>query len=57
MILTSEPFGKSLSKITAACLSENVDQSKPDSHFNSQIDPYNLYILIEYIYSKSNTNF
>ena len=32
------PFGQSLSKITA--VSGNVDQSKPDSHFNLYIDPY-----------------
>ena len=39
-----------LSKITA--VSWNVDQSKPDSHFDSQIDSYFLCILIEYIYSR-----
>ena len=38
VILTMRPFGQSQSKITAA--SGNVDQSKPDSHFDSQIDPY-----------------
>ena len=38
VILTTRPFGQSQSKITAA--SGNVDQSKPDSHFDSQIDPY-----------------
>ena len=30
----------------------NVDQSKPDPHFDSQIDPYILCILIEYIYGR-----
>ena len=50
VILTRRPFGQSLSKITA--VSWNVDQSKPDSHFDSQIDPYFLCILIEYVYSR-----
>ena len=44
-------FGQSLSKITAV-ISWNVDHSKPDSHFDSQIDPYFSCKLIEYIYSK-----
>ena len=34
-ILTMHPFGQSQSKIIA--VSGDVDQSKPDSHFNSQI--------------------
>ena len=38
MTLTMQPFGQSLSKVTA--VSGNVDQSKPDVHFNSHIDPY-----------------
>ena len=37
-ILTMHPFGQSQSKIIA--VSGNVYQSKPDSHFNSQIDSY-----------------
>ena len=36
--IDNAPFGQSQSKIIA--VSGNVDQSKPDSHFNSQIDPY-----------------
>ena len=44
------PFGQSQSKVTA--VSWNVDQSKPDSHFDSQIDPYISCILIEYIHSR-----
>ena len=44
-ILTMHPFGQSQSKIIA--VSGNVDQSKPDSHFNSQIDSYISFILIE----------
>ena len=51
LILTMHPFGQSQSKIIA--VSGNVDQSKPDSHFNSQIDPYNIScILIECVCSK-----
>ena len=30
----------------------NVDQSKPDSHYDSQIDPYISCILIEYVCSR-----
>ena len=45
VILTMHPFRQSQSKITAA--SGNVDQSKPHSHFDSQIDPYISCILIE----------
>ena len=44
VILTMRPFGQNQSKITA--VSGNVDQSKPDSHFDSQIDPYISCILI-----------
>ena len=44
------PFGQSHSKIIA--VSGNVDQSKPDSHFNSQIDSYISCILIECVCSK-----
>ena len=34
-----------------------LDQSKPDSHFDSQIDRYFLCILIEYIFAaEGNTN-
>ena len=44
------PLGQSQSKIIA--VSGNVDQSKPDSHFNSQIDPYISCILIECVCSK-----
>ena len=51
VILTMRPFGQRQSKITAA--SGNVDQSKPESHFDSQIDPYISCILI---HSTSNTN-
>ena len=36
LILTSGPFCQSLSMITA--VTGNVEQSKPDSHFDSQID-------------------
>ena len=49
-ILTMHPFGQSHSKIIA--VSGNVDQSKPDSHFNSQIDPYISCILMECVCSK-----
>ena len=49
-ILTMHPFGQSQSKIIA--VSGNVDQSKPDSHFNSQIDSYISCILIECACSK-----
>ena len=44
------PLGQSQSKIIA--VSGNVDQSKPDSHFNSQIDPYISCILMECVCSK-----
>ena len=47
-MLTRGPFGQSLSTITA--VTGNVEQSKPDSHFDSQIDPYILCILIESIH-------
>ena len=50
VIFTRGPFGQSLSKITAG--SWNVDQSKPDSHLDSQIDPCFLCILIEYNHSR-----
>ena len=50
MILTMYPFGQSQSKIIA--VSGNVDQSKPDSHFNSQIDLYISCILIECVCTK-----
>ena len=51
LILTMHrPFGQSQSRIIA--VSGNVDQSKPVSHFNSQIDPYILCILIECVCSK-----
>ena len=46
-MLTMHPFGQSQSKIIA--VSGNVDQSKPDSHFNSQIDSYISCILIEWL--------
>ena len=36
--LTMHPFGRSQSKIIA--FSRNVDQSKPDSHYDPQIYPY-----------------
>ena len=49
-ILTMHPFGQSQSKIIA--VSGNVDQSKPDSHFNSQIHSYILCTLIECVCSK-----
>ena len=49
-ILTMHPFGQSQLKIIA--FSGNVDQSKPDSNFNSQIDPYISCILIECVCSK-----
>ena len=42
--------GQSPLKITA--VSRNVDQSNLDSHFDSQIDPYILCILIEYLHSR-----
>ena len=48
--LTMHPFSQSQSKIIA--VSGNIDQSKPDSHFNSQIDPYISCILIECVCSK-----
>ena len=48
VIWTREPFGQSLSKITA--VSGNVDQLKLD--FDSPIDPYILCILIKYIHSR-----
>ena len=50
LILTMHPFGQSQSKIIV--VSGNVDQSKPDSHFNSQIDPYISCIFIECVCSK-----
>ena len=50
LILTTHPFGQSQSKIIA--VSGNIDQSKPDSHFNSQIDPYISCMLIECVCSK-----
>ena len=50
LILTMHPFCQSQSKIIAA--SGNVDQSKPYSHFDSQIDPYISCILIECVCSK-----
>ena len=50
LMLTMHPFGQSQSKIIA--VSGNVDQSKPESHFNSQIDPYISCILIECVCSK-----
>ena len=49
------PFGQSQSKINFAFnlkFSWIVDQSKPDSHYDSQIDPYISCILIEYVCSK-----
>ena len=49
-ILTMHPLGQSQSKIIA--VSGNVDQSKPDSDFNSQIDLYISCILIECVCSK-----
>ena len=49
-ILTMHPFGQRQSKIIA--VSGNVDQSKPDSHFNSQIDSYVSCVLIECVCSK-----
>ena len=49
-ILTMHPFGQSQSTIIA--VSGNVDQSKPDPHFNSQIDSYISCILIECVCSK-----
>ena len=39
-------------KPVKAAFGRNVDQSKPDSHFNSQIDPYISCILIECVCSK-----
>ena len=36
--LKIQPFCQSQSKVTV--VSGNVDQSKPDVHFNSHIDPY-----------------
>ena len=53
MILKMHPFGQSQSKISA--VSGNVDQSKPDSHFDSQIDPYISCILIVFV-AECNTN-
>ena len=50
LILTMHPFGQSQSKIIA--VSGNVDQSKPDSQFNSQIDPYIPCILIGCVCNK-----
>ena len=43
VILKRGPFGQSLYKITAV-ISCNVDQSKPDSHFHSQIEQYFFYV-------------
>ena len=51
VILTRGPFRQSLSNITAV-ISCNVDESKPDSHFESQIDQYFSCRLIQYIYSR-----
>ena len=36
--LTMQPFAQSQSKVTA--VSRNLDQSKPNVHFNSHFDPY-----------------
>ena len=52
-ILTMHPFGQRQSKIIA--VSGNVDQSKPDSHFNSLIDSYVSCVLIECVCSKMQT--
>ena len=50
VILTMYPIGQSQSKITA--VNGSVDQLKPDSHFDSQIDPYISCILIECVCSR-----
>ena len=44
MTLKIQPFCQSQSKVTV--VSGNIDQSKPDVHFNSHIDPYISWTLI-----------
>ena len=48
------PVGQGQSKIIAFSpkFGRNIDLSKPDSHYDSQVDPYISCILTEYICSK-----